>query len=75
MNKSSQNTPAIQQTKDTSRSDVFSDLLTLVEAVQYLRLDEFDIHTPRSALKRLCPAGKCFIAELMEQLEKPYLFK
>jgi len=26
-------------------------------------------------LQRFCPAGKCFIAELSEQLEKPYLFK
>jgi hypothetical protein len=25
-------------------------------------------------LQRFCPAGKCFMAELIEQIEKPYLF-
>lgn len=35
------------------RPVAFGDLLTPVEAAQYLRLDETEAHTPRSALRRL----------------------
>jgi len=26
-------------------------------------------------LKRFCPAGKCFMADLIDEYEKPYLFE
>ena len=26
-------------------------------------------------LKQFCPAGKCFISDLIEEYEKPYLFE
>ena len=45
-----------EQTKTNGwppRLDVFSELLTPVEAAQYLRLDETGIHTPRSAVRTL----------------------
>lgn len=35
------------------RPVAFGDLLTPVEAAQYLRLDETDAHTPRSAIRTL----------------------
>lgn len=36
-----------------SRPNTFGDLLTPVEAAQYLRLDETGIHTPDSAVRTL----------------------
>jgi hypothetical protein len=36
-----------------ARPAVFGDLLTPVEAAQYLRLDETGIHTPESAIRTL----------------------
>lgn len=35
------------------RPDVFGELLTPIEAAQYLRLDETDNHTPQSAVRTL----------------------
>lgn len=35
------------------RPEVFGDLLTPVEAAQYLRLDKTGVHTPRSAIRTL----------------------
>ena len=35
------------------RPQVFGELLTPIEAAQYLRLDEMTTHTPRSALRTL----------------------
>jgi hypothetical protein len=36
-----------------ARPDVFPELLTPVEAAQYLRLDEIGTHTPASAIRTL----------------------
>ena len=36
-----------------SRPELFSELLTPVEAAQYLRLDETGTHTPQSAIRTL----------------------
>ena len=36
-----------------SHPDIFGELLTPVEAAQYLRLDETDNHSPKSALRTL----------------------
>ena len=36
-----------------SRPSAFADLMTPIEAAQYLRLDETGSHTPRSALRTL----------------------
>lgn len=35
------------------RPDIFGDLLTPVEAAQYLRLDEIGSHSPKSAIRTL----------------------
>ncbi|MGA2916579.1 MAG: helix-turn-helix domain-containing protein [Sedimentisphaerales bacterium] len=55
MNKLSQDILANQQTDTTwpPRPDIFNDLLTPIEAAQYLRLDETGIHTPQSAIRIL----------------------
>ena len=56
MNKQSQNILEDQQTHDRvwpPRPEVFGDLLTPVEAAQYLRLDETGFHTPKSAIRTL----------------------
>jgi hypothetical protein len=55
MNKQSQDILENQQTKDTGwppRPEVFGDLLTPVEAAQYLRLDETG-HNPKSSRRTL----------------------
>lgn len=36
-----------------SRRDVFAELLTPIEAAQYLRLDETGNHTPQTAIRTL----------------------
>lgn len=36
-----------------TRPATFGELLTPVEAAQYLRLDEIDVHSPRSAIRTL----------------------
>ena len=46
-------TPNAQATAWPSRPVVFGDLLTPVEAAQYLRLDETGQHTPNSAARTL----------------------
>jgi len=56
MNEQAQNILANRRTEDTAwprRPEVFGDLLTPVEAAQYLRLDETGIHTPQSAVRTL----------------------
>lgn len=56
MNKHSQHVLASQQAENTGwppRPDVFGELLTPVEASQYLRLDETGVHTPQSAVRTL----------------------
>lgn len=46
--------PARLQRNDwPARPSSFPDLLTPVEAAQYLRLDETDLHTPESAIRTL----------------------
>jgi hypothetical protein len=56
MNKQTQNILVNQQNKDVTwptRPDVFGELLSPVEAAQYLRLDETGNHTPESAIRTL----------------------
>lgn len=56
MNEQAQNIMANRRTEDTiwpPRPLVFGDLLTPVEAAQYLRLDETGVHTPQSAIRTL----------------------
>jgi hypothetical protein len=56
MNKQTQNILVNNQNKDVvwpPRQDVFGELLSPVEAAQYLRLDETGNHTPESAIRTL----------------------
>ena len=56
INEQSQGILLNHRAKDTvwpPRPEVFGDLLTPVEAAQYLRLDETGIHTPESAIRTL----------------------
>jgi len=45
--------PTIRATDWPARPAVFPELLTPVEAAQYLRLDETGVHTPQSAMRTL----------------------
>ena len=56
MNKQTQNIVVNNQNKDVAwppRPNVFGELLSPVEAAQYLRLDETGNHTPESATRTL----------------------
>lgn len=56
INDTSQNTLFKQKTEGPvwpPRPDSFGELLTPVEAAQFLRLDETGIHTPESAVRTL----------------------
>jgi len=56
MNEQAQDILTEQRNKETvwpPRPDSFGELLTPVEAAQFLRLDETGIHTPESAVRTL----------------------
>ena len=61
----------------------YGSFLTILSFVLFVIIPiiMFAIENPQFAgcehnlLKRFCPAGKCFIAELMDKLQNPYLFK
>jgi hypothetical protein len=56
MNGKKPSTLITSQTEDRTwppRPEVFGELLSPVEAAQYLRLDETSIHTPESAIRTL----------------------
>jgi hypothetical protein len=56
MNEQAQDILTEQRNKETvwpPRPEIFGELLTPIEAAQYLRLDETGSHTPQSAIRTL----------------------